>query len=145
VIHGDAVASLVQIPDHYFDCAIFCDIIEHLVDPYSLLLAVKAKLAGNGVVVASIPNVRYYRAFVKFAIHGDWQYEDQGILDKTHVRFFTRKSIIDTFEQLGYTIQVLEGMHATSSRTYRRLNAVLLNRLADMRYLQFAVVAKPRT
>jgi 2-polyprenyl-3-methyl-5-hydroxy-6-metoxy-1,4-benzoquinol methylase len=145
VIHGDALAALAQIPDNYFDCVILCDVIEHLVDPYSLLLAVKAKLTSNGVVVASIPNIRYYRAFVKFAVHGDWQYTDQGILDRTHLRFFTRKSIIDTFEQLGYVILVLEGIHATSSRTYRLLNAVLFNKLADMRHLQFAVVAKPRT
>jgi 2-polyprenyl-3-methyl-5-hydroxy-6-metoxy-1,4-benzoquinol methylase len=144
VIQGDALASLAQIPDGYFDCAIFCDIIEHLVDPFRLLLAVKPKLTAAGVVIASIPNVRYYRTFVKFALHGDWQYEDQGILDKTHLRFFTRKSIIRTFEQLGYTLLILEGMHSTSSKTYRVLNAILFNALADMRHLQFAAVAKPK-
>jgi 2-polyprenyl-3-methyl-5-hydroxy-6-metoxy-1,4-benzoquinol methylase len=144
VIHADALASMADIPDDHFDCVIFCDILEHLTDPYSLLLAVKPKLTRNGVVVASIPNIRYYRKFVKFVVHGDWQYEDQGILDKTHLRFFTRKSIVATFERLGYGILVMEGMHPTSSRTYRWLNAILFNALADVRYLQFAVVAKPR-
>jgi SAM-dependent methyltransferase len=144
VIQGDALTSLVHLPDRHFDCAIFCDVLEHLVDPYSLLRAVQAKLTSRGVVVASIPNVRYYRAFVKFAVHGDWRYEDHGILDKTHLRFFTRKSIIDTFEQLGYTILVLDGTHPTRRWMYRILNVLLCNALADMRYRQYAVVARPK-
>jgi 2-polyprenyl-3-methyl-5-hydroxy-6-metoxy-1,4-benzoquinol methylase len=144
VIQADALASVGQIPDHHFDCVILFDILEHLADPYSLLLTIKPKLTGTGVVVASIPNIRFYRTFWKYVVHGDWEYQDEGILDKTHLRFFTRKSIISTFERLGYRILTLEGMHPTTSRTYRWLNAILLNALADVRYKHFAVVAVPR-
>jgi 2-polyprenyl-3-methyl-5-hydroxy-6-metoxy-1,4-benzoquinol methylase len=143
VICADAHASIPEIPDHHFDCIIFCDLLEHLADPYSLLLAVKPKLTATGVVVASIPNIRYYRAFLRFAIHGDWQYEDQGVMDRSHLRFFTHKSILDTFERLGYRILTLEGIHPTSSRTYKLLNGILLNALWDVRYKHFAVVAAP--
>ena len=143
VICMDAQAALAEIPERHFDCIIFFDILEHLVDPYSLLLAVKSKLTSTGVVVASIPNVRFYRAFLKFVVHGDWRYEDQGIMDRTHLRFFTHKSIADTFARLGYRILTLEGIHPTTSRTYRLLNAVLLNALWDVRYKHFAVVASP--
>jgi 2-polyprenyl-3-methyl-5-hydroxy-6-metoxy-1,4-benzoquinol methylase len=143
VICADAHAAIAEIPDRRFDCIIFFDILEHLVDPYSLLRAVKSKLTPTGVVVASIPNIRYYRAFLKFVVHGDWQYEDQGIMDRTHVRFFTHKSITDTFQRLGYRILTLEGIHPTSSRTYKLLNGILLNALWDVRYKHFAVVAVP--
>jgi 2-polyprenyl-3-methyl-5-hydroxy-6-metoxy-1,4-benzoquinol methylase len=141
VICADAHASVAALPDHHFDSIIFFDILEHLVDPYSLLLAVKPKLTESGVVVASIPNVRYYRVFMDLVVHGNWRYEEQGILDKTHLRFFTRKSIVDMFESLGLRILTMEGIHPTSSRTYRLLNAVLWNALSDVRYRQFAVVA----
>jgi 2-polyprenyl-3-methyl-5-hydroxy-6-metoxy-1,4-benzoquinol methylase len=143
VIQADALLGVAQVPDHHFDCILFLDVLEHLVDPYRLLREVKAKLTPDGVVVASIPNIRYYRTLVKFVVHGEWHYEDRGVLDKTHLRFFTRKSIVRMFEQSGLRILTLEGLHPTSSRTLSVLNMILLNRLADTRHSQFAVVAAP--
>jgi len=111
VIHADANQSLVNIPDRYFDCIFFNDVLEHLVDPYSLLLSVKNKLKRNGVIIASIPNIRYCRNYFNFAIRGRWDYQDGGTLDKTHLRFFTSKSILSMFESLGYQVLVIEGIH----------------------------------
>jgi 2-polyprenyl-3-methyl-5-hydroxy-6-metoxy-1,4-benzoquinol methylase len=119
-------------------------VLEHLVDPYTLLVSVKQKLTDDAVVIASIPNIRYYRALYALVVRGDWKYRDSGVLDKTHLRFFTKKSIARTFDQLGFDIVTLEGMHPTSSRTFRILNAFLLNCLSDVRYKHFAVVAKPK-
>lgn len=143
VIHADAMAAIDQIPGNYFDCIIFFDILEHLVDPYGLLSAVKSKMAPHGVVVASIPNIRYYSVFKDFVVHGNWEYRDQGVMDRTHLRFFTRKSILGTFKQLGFQILTMEGIHPTSSRTYRWLNRILCNAISDVRYKHFAVVAAP--
>ena len=145
VISGDAVACLAELPDSYFDCIMCFDILEHLPDPYSLLCSIKAKLAEGGILVASIPNIRYYRALVDLVMHGNWDYRDHGPLDKTHLRFFTYKSIVKTFRQLGFEILKLEGIHPTSSRTYKVLNALLLGLLFDVRYKHFAVVARPKT
>jgi len=108
VINADAVEAIKEIPDGYFDCIIFLDILEHLVDPYSLLYVVKTKLTDEGVIVASIPNVRFYRNMVNFLVHGDWDYKDKGILDKTHLRFFTYKSIMKMFSQLGFEVLVTQ-------------------------------------
>ncbi|MBA7607179.1 hypothetical protein ES703_14337 [subsurface metagenome] len=144
VINTDANESLKAIPDGYFDCIIFFDILEHLVDPYSLLLSVKKKLTKRGVIVTSIPNIRYYRTFVDFVIHGNWDYKDQGILDKTHLRFFTRKSILKVFDKLGFKILMFEGIHPTHSRTFKLLNIILLNALSDVRYKHFVAVVRPK-
>lgn len=144
VIEEDAMTSLAKIPDRYFDCALFFDVLEHLVDPYTLLVSVKQKLTEGAVVIASIPNIRYYRALSKLVVRGDWKYRDHGVLDKTHLRFFTKKSIARMFDQLGFDIVTLEGMHPTSSRTFRMLNVLMLNCLSDVRYKHFAVVAKPK-
>ncbi len=143
VICEDALQALKLLPDHYFDCALFLDVLEHLVDPYSLLVQVKEKLTDQGVVVASIPNIRYYRVFWDFVWNGNWDYKEQGILDSTHLRFFTRKSILKMFKRLGYQVERLEGIHPTRSRTFRILNACFLNRFADVRYKHFVVVARP--
>jgi len=143
VINSDATESLDDLPDNYFDCIILFDILEHLLDPSSLLCALKTKLTSKGVIIASIPNIRYYRTLFDLVIHGNWDYKDHGVLDKTHLRFFTYKSIIKMFNLLDFQILLFEGIHPTSSRTFKVLNIIMLNSLADVRYKHFAIVAKP--
>jgi len=143
VINSDASESLEGIPENYFDCVILFDILEHLVDPYTLLSALKSKLTSEGVIVASIPNVRFYRNMVDLLIHGNWDYKEKGILDKTHLRFFTYKSIIKMFSQLGFEILAVEGISPTSSRSYRLLNTLLFGKISDAEYAQYACLVKP--
>jgi 2-polyprenyl-3-methyl-5-hydroxy-6-metoxy-1,4-benzoquinol methylase len=143
VINTDAHQALSEIPDNYFDCIIFNDVLEHLQDPCSLLLNVKAKLNERGVVVASIPNVRFWSNLKALVIHGTWDYRDTGILDKTHLRFFTYNSLTKIFRQLRYDIVIMEGLGPTHSTTFKILNALLLNKLKDARYRKFACVIKP--
>ncbi len=144
VIASDAMLALAEIPDDYFDCVIFFDVLEHLVDPYALLETIKGKLSEKGVIIASIPNIRYYRILSDLVLRGNWDYKDHGVLDKTHLRFFTKKSIIKVFDRLGYDILKIEGMHPTSSRTFSILNTIMLNRTSDVRYKHFAVVVRPK-
>ncbi len=144
VINNDAAKSLNYLPDNYFDCIILFDILEHLIDPFSLLGALKTKLTKKGVIIASIPNIRYYRTLFDLVVKGNWDYKDQGVLDKTHLRFFTYKSIVKMFNLLDFQILLIEGIHPTSSRTFKVLNMILLNFLADVKYKHFAMVVSPR-
>ena len=123
VVHSDAFEAIDKLPDNYFDCIIFFDILEHLVDPYSLLTSVKKKLTSRGVIVTSIPNVRSYRHLVDFVIRGNWDYKDQGILDKTHLRFFTRKSILKMFDKLDFE-RILDERDRKLMDNLRRLNTL---------------------
>lgn len=142
VLVGDISHKLSDLPDAYFDCIIFNDVLEHLVDPYSILLNIKTKLSKDGVVVCSIPNIRYYPYLKKLLIRKQWQYEKCGILDETHLRFFTENSIKDTFEKLGYTIIKLEGINALRPTwKFKLLNFILRGNLSDTKFLQFACVA----
>ena len=142
VISTDAFEAMKELPDNYFDCILFLDVLEHLIDPYSLLAAMKKKLSGNGVIVTSIPNVRYYRNMIQVVIKGNWDYQDAGILDKTHLRFFTYKSILKMFEVLGVEVVLIEGINATRNKKLRLLNFLLFNTLNDLKYLQFVTVAR---
>jgi len=144
VITADAHEALSQIPDGHFDCIIMFDIIEHLIDPYSLLEKLKAKLTVDGCIVLSVPNIRYYSKFIDFVVHGNWDYRDHGILDRTHLRFFTYKSIQKVIQQLKFNIVQIQGIHPTSSTTYKLLNAMFWNAFEDVKYKQFAIKIKPQ-
>jgi len=144
VINCDAHEAIDKLPDNYFDCIIFFDMLEHLVDPYSLLISVKKKLTEKGVITTSIPNIRFYRNMIKFVLHGEWDYQDDGIWDKTHLRFFTRKSILKMFDKLGFEVLVFEGIHPTHSRNLKILNFLTLNSFDDTKYLHYVTVARPK-
>ena len=101
LIVGDIVEVIPALPDGYFDCIIFNDVLEHLLEPDAALRAVRSKLAPGGVVVASIPNVRFIHVLCAYVLRGHWRYTARGICDTTHVRFFTRSSIIELFEETG--------------------------------------------
>src|SRR4030067_687595 len=102
VLHGDVNVLIDDLPDDYFDCIVSNDVLEHLVDPYEVLTRLKGKLSGKGVIVASIPNVRHISVLKDLILKKQWRYADDGILDRTHLRFFTRRSILGMFEGLGF-------------------------------------------
>lgn len=139
----------LALPHKQFDCIVFNDVLEHMVDPFEALLYAKKLLNQKGVIVASIPNVRYFNNIWNLLINKDWKYEKFGILDRTHLRFFTKKSIVKTFENLGYQISTIEGInlledeHPYQRKKFKILNTIFLNHLEDMNYLQFAIVAHP--
>jgi 2-polyprenyl-3-methyl-5-hydroxy-6-metoxy-1,4-benzoquinol methylase len=86
-----------------FDAILFADVLEHLRDPGAVLVRVRPFLADDGAVIASIPNVAH--GSVRLALlHGEFRYRDVGLLDRTHLRFFTRDSIQDLFEASGYVV-----------------------------------------
>lgn len=74
---------------------------------------------------------------------GDWRYEGEGVLDATHLRFFTRRSIGRMFEEAGYEIIRLEGINIqVRGWKFELLRLLTAGRLDDIKYWQFAVVAR---
>ena len=144
VVIGDISNIIYELPDNYFDCIIFNDILEHLIDPFTMLVEIQRKLTSTGVVVSSIPNIRYFDHVRRYLLKKEWKYEDSGILDRMHLRFFAKKSIVDMFESTGYDILNICGINPTKSKNYRILNLLLLGGISDMKYLQFACVTRPR-
>jgi 2-polyprenyl-3-methyl-5-hydroxy-6-metoxy-1,4-benzoquinol methylase len=143
VLAGSVEDALPQLPTQYFDCIIFNDVLEHLVDPYRVLASVQPLLNDQGVVVASIPNIRHWPEFVDFTLHGNWEYRRDGVLDRTHLRFFTKKSMLSTFTQCGYEVIKIEGINPYYSRAQKIASLLSLRALEDTLYLQYAVVARP--
>ena len=98
-----------EIPEKYgkFDYIVFADVLEHLEDPAAMLASVAAALADNGRVIASIPNVAHWSVRLNLLL-GRFDYKPMGIMDATHLRWFTRKSVIRLFQASGYHVDVLK-------------------------------------
>lgn len=122
----------------------FTDVLEHLAWPHKALEMVAPLLTPRGRVLASIPNIRCWVEFRKLVLGGDFPTEDAGIFDRTHLRFFTKKSIPRLFDQASFDIERIEGINEHYSRFLRIANLVSRGRLDDARFLQFAVLARPR-
>ena len=103
VLEGDIISILDNLPEKYFDTIIFADVLEHTPRPEIILNAIKKTLKTNGEIVISLPNVRHWTV-IKSLLEGDWKYEEAGLLDKTHLQFFTKKSIIRMMNKLNYII-----------------------------------------
>ncbi len=90
--------------EKYFDCIIYGDILEHLKDPWTVLYKHKRFLKDDGLIIASIPNVRNLQVVFSLINEGEWDYVDEGILDSDHLRFFTLKGIKKMFSLTGFEI-----------------------------------------
>jgi 2-polyprenyl-3-methyl-5-hydroxy-6-metoxy-1,4-benzoquinol methylase len=143
IICGDVEHSLGDVPDNHFDCIFFNDVLEHLPDPEGILKAVKKKLSPNGFIIASIPNIRHYKTLYRLIFQADWQYEDSGVLDRTHIKFFTKKTMVKLFEHSGYNVQSITGLNGTRKGKIRILGPISLGLLDDIKFLQFGIVAHP--
>ena len=126
VVHGDIEKIDLPYRDSSFDCILFADVLEHLIDPLSTLIKVRRLLKKGGSVVASIPNVQFH-GVIHQLIEGNWTYEKEGILDETHLRFFTYKEIEKIFSQAGYSIQKVEEVLDPQYEKFSLNNTTALN------------------
>lgn len=129
-----------------FDFVIFADVLEHLVDPHAALKRCAALLSDDGVVIASIPNVRWAPVVWELAIRGNWRYESFGVLDETHLRFFTKRTMREMFETCGFEIEAcLPQFYCSWPRPFRiplRVVAMLLGTFEELTSIQYVVKAQ---
>lgn len=144
VIEQPVEIALESIPAGSIDCVVCNDVLEHLVDPWAVLRQVKKILRPQGSVVSSIPNVRHFPVFKSYFLQGDWRYEKWGVLDRTHLRFFTKSSIERMFSESGFRTSRIEGIFGQPLPWKAALlNRFLGGKLTDMQYERFACVALP--
>jgi 2-polyprenyl-3-methyl-5-hydroxy-6-metoxy-1,4-benzoquinol methylase len=144
--------SQTSLPTGSFDCILFNDVLEHMLAPELALRYAKELLAPGGVIVASIPNIRSFPIVWQLMFHARWEYQDAGVLDRTHLRFFTKSSIANLFVREGFALEKVSGINAymgipnVRRRTwtlYRLANFLSMRKFDDMRFQQFAIVARP--
>lgn len=104
-----------ELPDDYFDTVVCNDVIEHMTDHDHFLDDIRTKMKPGGKLVGSIPNIRYLPVLVGLLVKKDWQYEESGVMDRTHFRYFTNKSLRRCFEDHGYSIEEFSGINNLSN------------------------------
>lgn len=144
VISESIENALPQLPDKHFDVIYFNDVLEHLAYPYDVLKSIQSKLSPNGVVISSIPNVRYHSVMKQYLFKKDWKYEKSGVMDFTHMRFFTSKSIQRMYHDAGYDIVQHKGINKTKSFMPYIYNLFLLFSAMDSFYVQYATVVRKK-
>jgi hypothetical protein len=83
---------------------IFSDVLEHLYNPWHTLKFLRSEISNECAIYASIPNIQHW-SIIFGLISGNFDYADSGLLDRTHIRFFTKKTIISLFTDCGYEIK----------------------------------------
>jgi len=136
---GDFEAMPLDAWNRQFDTLIVADVLEHLRDPWAALFRLRDCLKDGGMVVASIPNIAHYK-IIKKLLFTAWRYEPGGILDHTHLRFFTRASIEDLFRNAGFEILHIE--REGRERWWSRLFGPLSQRVRDFTAVQYYVTAR---
>lgn len=121
VFVGDATEIILkgELKDYLFDAVIFADVLEHLIDPWATLRAAATHLNPGGTIIASIPNIRHIDTIYNLVIRGYWPYRDRGIHDRTHLRFFTKRNIVELFENAGLSIDIIDTNYRLLERPHR--------------------------
>jgi 2-polyprenyl-3-methyl-5-hydroxy-6-metoxy-1,4-benzoquinol methylase len=136
------------------DAMIFGDVLEHTADPLVVLRMARPRLSDDGVIVVSIPNIGHFKVRLRL-LAGKFEYEDWGIMDRTHLRFFTLKTAQEMLRQAGFSVIHREGVHGYPlpeglnparrvwARSKRRLQAWLSGMRPTVFAAQFILVAVP--
>jgi 2-polyprenyl-3-methyl-5-hydroxy-6-metoxy-1,4-benzoquinol methylase len=93
-----------SLPDDYFDCVIFGDVLEHLHEPESVLRQAVSKLKPGGAAIVCIPNVQHWSVFANLVL-GSWPQMDSGIFDRTHIRWFTLRDMVSLLNKVELNIE----------------------------------------
>lgn len=107
VIIGDIEKVELSFEDNYFDVLILSEVLEHLVDPWNVLRKLHRYMKPGALILASSPNVSHYR-IILMLLRGEWNLTDDGVMDRTHLRWFTPDSFAEMFESTGYSVLKLE-------------------------------------
>jgi 2-polyprenyl-3-methyl-5-hydroxy-6-metoxy-1,4-benzoquinol methylase len=144
VYEGNIEQIDIPVPPRSIDAILCLDVLEHLIDPWSAIRKLDPLLSPTGVLIASIPNVRHYSVVLPLLFKGKWEYTPSGLLDRTHLRFFTKSSAIALLESSGLRVDEAHAVLQTN-RTARVLNALTLSFVRPWLEFQFLLRARRMT
>lgn len=134
----DIEKQLPDLPQESLDLILCLDVLEHLVNPWETIRRLDTLLKPGGQWIISVPNVRNYHIVFDLAFRGRFHYEEAGILDRTHLRFFTRTSAIELAETAGARVTQMIG--SETQRWQKRFLSAM--GLGDLLAKQFILSAR---
>lgn len=127
-----------------FDLILCLDVLEHLNDPWELIERLSRLLKPGGRLVASIPNIRHISVLVPLLFQGEWTYSERGILDKTHLRFFTKKSAIHLVTCSGLSMVCVKELGLQSKSISSILNKLTMGLFRGFFASQYLIAVEKR-
>ena len=148
VFVGDATAVIdgTALEGMQFDAIIFADVLEHLADPWLTLRRAARLLNPGGRIIASLPNIRHLSTIYHLVVLGYWPYRDRGIHDRTHLRFFTRRNVLELFRSANLEIESVDAKYRLVERPHRINRFAKYFALPGLRgflAFQYLVTARP--
>jgi SAM-dependent methyltransferase len=116
IFEGDIEIMDLNIKENSIDLILCGDVIEHLKDPWIVLKKFTNVLNAKGLLIATIPNVGHLSSIIKI-LFNKYSFQDSGIFDRTHLRFYTEKTIRILFEESGYCIENIIPVYSSSIKT----------------------------
>ena len=107
VLVGDLDPMPLELPADEYDVVLLGDIVEHLRDPAAVLRRLRAHVRPGGRIVVSTPNIANWSMRL-LHLAGRWDYADRGIMDRTHVRFFTQRTLRQLVEEGGFRVELVD-------------------------------------
>lgn len=123
-----------------YDAVIAADVLEHVRHPEMVLASIRGLLPPDGILVASVPNIRFVRVVAPLVLRGRFEYSESGVLDRTHLRFFTRSSLLGLLRECGFVVEVIRRAPMPWRRGWKAMAA---RGLGDFATEQFLVRARP--
>jgi 2-polyprenyl-3-methyl-5-hydroxy-6-metoxy-1,4-benzoquinol methylase len=142
VVEGNVESLDLSAWSGAYDALIISEVLEHLTDPWRVVRDLAACLKPGSQVFASSPNVAHWRV-VRSLLLGRFDYEESGVMDRTHLRWFTPATYRDMFEQAAITVTAVEPLSPPAPRT-RLINGLTRNRFRHLFMEQIMVVGVKR-
>jgi len=145
VIEGNIETLDLPIEKESLDIILCMDVLEHLIDPWSVIDKLGRLLKPDGVIIASIPNVRNFRVILPLVLRGKWEYKNEGILDRTHLRFFVRDTAIKLLESSGFRVDMIKYTGLEYGSKARLANLMTFSILKPFFVVQYLIRAKKKS
>jgi len=140
--HADAQSFDPPIEAGSLDAILCLDVLEHLPDPWAVVKRLGPLLRPGGALVASIPNIRYYKVVLPLLFRGAFRYDPEGgIMDATHLRFFVRATAIELAECGGLAVDRVDTLGFKRRNLKGLLNAMTGGALTDLFTRQYLIRA----
>lgn len=127
-------------PNAHFDAVLMSEVLEHLIDPWSVVKRVATVLKPNAAVLASSPNVSQM-SVVKGLLADRWELTDTGVMDRTHLRWFTQSTYVRMFEQANILVDSVGPMAAPGPGS-KLFNAITFGRFRHLTMRQICIVGR---
>lgn len=143
VVVGSVEDDLLPWGPESFDVVLCYDVLEHLYDPWRVLRTLCHLLRPTGRLHISVPNARHKDVWLPLVFRGTFNYQSAGLMDVTHIRFFTLKDIVKAVEAAGYQVISCTGQ-PPGSKKRRAAYAVTRGSAAQFVTTQWYVLARPQ-